>query len=647
MMSGFIRHLPIRHKLVLMIMSTSIVVLLLASGGYIVTDYLESRDDLRREITAQSEIIVQNSTAALQFLDPGAAEETLQTLARNPHIRAACLYDRRSDPFAQYLPAGAPASCPAVPGSDGYQFSAEGLQLVAPVAVKGTRAGTLLLQSDLLVLRDRLRVQVMIVALLLMLTIGVALFMSSRLQALVSEPVTALARTASEVSARGDYAIRAARTTDDELGVLVDAFNRMLERIQLREGELSAANEELRKEITDRRRAEGERAELLVREREANRLKDEFLATLSHELRTPLNAILGWTRLLRSSAVPAAGVDRALEKIERNAQVQSRLVEDLLEVSRIASGKLRLDVKSLDLAALTTTAIDSIRPTAEARGVAIDRMFEAPVFPTGGDPDRLQQVIWNLLSNAVKFTLPGGAVLVRLRRDGATDELSVSDTGIGIDAAFLPNVFDMFRQADASSTRAHGGLGLGLSIVRNLVEMHGGDVRAESDGLNTGARFIVRLPVRVLDRVRERSINLPSRGAVLDGLLSGTTIVVVDDDDDTRELLQSVFESAGATVRVAASAEEGLTACIEDHPDALVTDIAMPGQDGYALIRQLQAAMGADAPRATIALTAFAAARDRDRAAEAGFGRHIAKPFDPEELVRAVQDLLAPGGTSV
>jgi signal transduction histidine kinase/ActR/RegA family two-component response regulator len=646
-MSGIIRRLPIRQKLVLMIMATSIVVLILASAGYIVTDYYESRDDLRRELTALSEIIVQNSTAALQFLDPVAADETLQTLAQNRHIRSACLYDARGALFARYSSATS-RPCAAAPGPDGYQFSSDGLSLVTSVAVKGARAGTLFLRSDLEVLRDRLRVQFMIVALLLVLTTGVALAMSSRLQSLVSEPVTALARTASDVSARGDYSIRAARTTDDELGVLVDAFNRMLERIQLREGELSAANEDLRREVAERRRAEQERAELLVREREANRLKDEFLATLSHELRTPLNAILGWTKLLRSDAVPPSGVDRALEKIERNAQVQSRLVEDLLEVSRIASGKLRLELKPLDLAALTTTAIESIRPTADARGTLIERQFDGPAFPTAGDPDRLQQVIWNLLSNAVKFTPSGGTVTIRLRRDDAVDELSVSDTGIGIEPAFLPNVFDMFRQADASSTRAHGGLGLGLSIVRNLVEMHGGDVRVESDGLNKGARFVVRLPVRVLGRARDPlTPDVQAGRTIFNGLLPGANIVVVDDDSDTRELLQSVFESAGATVRVAASAEEAFTACIEDRPDVLVTDIAMPGQDGYALMRQLQAAMGRNAPRASVALTAFAGARDRERSTEAGFDCHIAKPFDPEELVRTVMELLQPGRTSV
>ena len=250
----------------------------------------------------------------------------------------------------------------------------------------------------------------------------------------MSDPVIALASTAGEVTRRGDYSLRATRTTDDELGDLVDAFNRMLERIEVRETELSQANEDLRREVAERRRAEQERAELLVREREANRLKDEFLATLSHELRTPLNAILGWTKLLRANAVPSPSIDRALEKVERNAQVQSRLIEDLLEVSRIVSGKLRLDYRPFDLITLCTTAVESMRPAAESRGVTIERHFERSSMPTSGDPDRLQQVVWNLLSNAVKFTPSGGRVSIAARRTGDVDEIVVSDTGIGIDA---------------------------------------------------------------------------------------------------------------------------------------------------------------------------------------------------------------------
>jgi signal transduction histidine kinase/ActR/RegA family two-component response regulator len=645
MTRGIFARLSIRHKLVLMIMATSTVVLVLASVGYIASDYYESREDLRRELDSHASLIGANTTAAMAFRDPAAATETLQTLMPNTHILSACLYDRDGSVFARYLSARSASGCPSSPAADGAVFLPGLLQVVSPVMLKGQRRGTLLLRSDLELLQARLRVQLMTVGLLLMLAIGVALFMSSRLQSFVSTPISALARTASEVSSRGDYSIRATRTTEDELGVLVDAFNRMLERIQMREGELSNANDDLRREVVERRRAEEERAELLVREREASRLKDEFLATLSHELRTPLNAILGWTRLLRTSAVPPADVDRALEKVERNARVQSRLVEDLLEVSRIASGKLRLDIKPLDLVVLLNTALESIRPAAEARGVTFDRDIPVASLPTAGDPDRLQQVIWNLLSNAVKFTPPGGRVTLRLRRDGRTDELTISDTGIGIDSEFLPNVFETFRQGDASTTRMYGGLGLGLSIVRNLVEMHGGEVKAASEGTGKGARFTVRLPVRTAGAGAGPLPELRTGEHAFHGMLPGVRVLLVDDDVDTLELLQWVFGASGATVTAAASAAAALEVCVAERPAVLVTDIAMPGQDGYSLIRNLQAALGDGMPRVKIALTAFAGPRDRERSAAAGFDRHLSKPVDPESLVRIVRDLLAERGS--
>jgi CheY-like chemotaxis protein/two-component sensor histidine kinase len=315
-------------------------------------------------------------------------------------------------------------------------------------------------------------------------------------------------------------------------------------------------------------------------------------------------------------------------------------------VSRITTGKLRLEIRAVDLIAIAGTAIDSIRPTAEARGVAIDRHFESASLAIMGDADRLQQVIWNLVSNAVKFTPPGGTVVVNLRRDGEADELSVSDTGIGIDPAFLPDVFDTFRQADASTTRTYGGLGLGLSIVRHIVELHGGEVRAESDGIGKGARFVARLPVGGVDRPREsRGVMAAPPTRVLTDALRGASIVVVDDDHDTRDILQSVLELQGATVRVAANAAEGLRACLDDPPDALVSDIGMPGQDGYSFLRQLKSTLGADSPRATLALTAFAGPRDQIRAADAGYDRHMAKPFDPNQLVQVLQELLSPGDT--
>jgi signal transduction histidine kinase len=634
-MRSWLSRLPIRRKLVAMIMATTILVLLLSSVVYLWIDYRRAQEDMVEDLSALAGVILENSYSAVLFDDRETARLTLTSLRANTHVRIACLYKASGELFAEHS-ASALFPCPAVRTQDFHEFSNSRLHLYVNRIIDGERVGTVYIRSDLLELESRLREQMVVVGVFLVVALALAFVVSAGLQSLVAQPLVRLSRTAARVSSEGDYSIRATRTTDDELGVLVDAINRMLERIQLREAELSTANEDLRREIAERLRGEQERAELLVREREANRLKDEFLATLSHELRTPLNALLGWTRLLRTNAVPPGGIDRALEKIERNAQVQARLVEDLLEVSRIASGKLQLEVKPFDLTTLANTAIDSIRPSAEGRGILIQRQFEAPL-PTAGDPDRLQQVIWNLLSNAVKFTPAGGTVTVSLARDGMVDVMTVSDTGIGIDPAFLPNVFESFRQGDPSSTRAHGGLGLGLSIVRNLVQLHGGVVTAESAGPGKGSTFTVRLPVRSPERPRP----IPNDFQTVQPRLTGVRILVVDDDADTREMLLSILESAGAQVDAAASAEEALTFCLDHHPDALVSDIAMPVQDGYGLMRNLRAALGDSIPRVTVALTAFATDRDRERALEAGFQHHLAKPFDPVALVRLIADLLS------
>jgi signal transduction histidine kinase/ActR/RegA family two-component response regulator len=631
-------NLPIRLKLIAMIMTTCTAVLVLASLGYLVVDYYQTRGQLEEDLRAQSDLILQNSLAALEFNDDRIARETLDTLASKPSIQLACLYDRSDNLLAGYRYRQDSGQCPPSPPPRGFRFGSEHVQLTSLAERDARKIGTLLLFSDLAALARRGRIQLGVVSLLLVLALVVAVLLSSRLQRIVSAPLTALANTAGEVSRRGDYSLRAARSTDDELGDLVDAFNRMLERIESREAELSKANEELRREVAERRRGEQERAELLVREREANRLKDEFLATLSHELRTPLNAILGWTKLLRANAVPIASMDRALEKVERNAQVQSRLIEDLLEISRIVTGKLRLDLRPFDLITLCTTAVESIRPTAETRGVTLLRRFETGAMPTVGDPDRMQQVIWNLLSNAVKFTPSGGNVTLTARRVGALDEIVVTDTGIGIDPVFLPNVFETFRQADASTTRAHGGLGLGLSIVRQLVDLHGGEVTAASEGQGRGATFTVRLPVRTIEP-RKSDVAVPPPESV-NGRLAGRDILIVDDDCDTRELLVSVFGDAGARVREAGSAEDALTLSLEQVPDAIVSDLGMPGEDGYTLMERLHAALGSQVPRARIALSAFAGPGDRERALTAGFQRHVAKPADPHALVKLLDEML-------
>jgi signal transduction histidine kinase/CheY-like chemotaxis protein len=410
--------------------------------------------------------------------------------------------------------------------------------------------------------------------------------------------------------------------------------------------------EELSLYIAERKQAEAERDQLLVREQEAraeaeaaNRLKDEFLATVSHELRTPLTPILGWARLLRAGGLPAETARQAFEIIERNARAQSRIVDDLLDVSRIVSGKLRIEKKIIDLAPIVEMALEAIRPMAEAKHVRIESSLDEAAGPVNGDPDRLQQVVWNLLSNAVKFTPEGGCVAVRLERAGSSAKLTVRDTGIGIPAEFMPYIFDRFRQANSTSTRSHGGLGLGLAIARHLVERHGGRITAESPGENSGAIFTVELPLfapqtetaaeSAAPAVQGTSAASPveSRPPSLDGL----RILVVEDEADTRQFLQHVLERYDAAVRTAASVPDGLLEFEKFRPDVIISDIGMPEEDGYDLLRKVRA-FGAERGGQTpaIALTAFARDEDRRRALAAGFQMHVAKPVNPDDLVAAV-----------
>jgi signal transduction histidine kinase len=608
--------LPIRAKLVAMIMVTSATVLVLASAGYLAFDYYRLRADLSDEVGAQAQLVLENADAALTFDDVRAAEETLATLKSVPRLRTACLYDEQDKLFAYWRRDGGSLACEGQAAADTVAFHEGHLDVRASGFMDRKKFGSVHLQTDTGLLTSRLRLQAYLTFALLCVALGVALLLSDRLQNLVSAPVLALARTAADVSSAGDYSIRAKKETDDEVGTLVDAFNRMLHRIQQREAEL----------------------------REAGRLKDEFLATLSHELRTPLNAILGWTRLLRAGALPPNSVDRALEKVERNAQAQARLVEDLLEVSRITSGKLRLELRELDLAALVHAAVESIRPAADARELTLEAPGLDQRLPTLGDPDRLQQVIWNLLSNAVKFTHTGGRVTVTLGRAGGTDTLTVRDTGVGIEPPFLPHVFDTFRQADASSTRQVGGLGLGLSIAKRLVELHGGTIAAASDGTGRGATFTVRLPVRAVAQPQRpaHGTAVHEEMAAAAGKLTSTTILVVDDEPDALEMLVSVLTNAGATVLAARSAGEALRLALQRKPQVLVSDLGMPGTDGYTLLAQIRQSLGADAPHVAIALTAYAGERDRARSAAAGFHRHVAKPLDPLALVEIVSGMLTP-----
>ena len=404
-------------------------------------------------------------------------------------------------------------------------------------------------------------------------------------------------------------------------------------------------------DVTDLKRAESQRDDLLQAERaartaaeRASLLKDEFLATLSHELRTPLNGILGWSQIMQNKSADAEMIAQGLEVIERSARAQAQIIEDLLDMSRIMSGKVRLNVQRVILSSIVQAAVETARPTAEAKGIRLQAIID-PLHGVvvSGDGNRLQQVLWNLLSNAVKFTPKDGRVQVLLERINSHLEISVIDTGEGIKPEFLPYVFDRFRQADASTSRSHGGLGLGLSIVKQLVELHGGSVGVKSDGPGLGSTFIVSLPITVVHGDPEPAAERrhprlpPMRMTNVDVEIEGVRVLVVDDEMDARALLKRILEESRAIVTAAESAEEAIELLQAGKFDVLVSDIGMPGEDGYSLIkrvRSLGAAGGGDIP--AIALTAYARSEDRIKAVTAGFQMHIAKPVETIELITMI-----------
>jgi signal transduction histidine kinase/DNA-binding response OmpR family regulator len=408
----------------------------------------------------------------------------------------------------------------------------------------------------------------------------------------------------------------------------------------------------LQAEVVERKQAEEQRAEMLVREQaaraeaeQANRTKDEFLATLSHELRTPLTAILGWSHLVRTGKLESNQLARALETIERNARSQSQLIDDLLDVSRIITGKLQIDPVLVDLCSVIEAAIEGVRPSCEAKGIRIESSSSPDACMVRGDANRLQQVFWNLLSNAVKFTPEHGKVEVVVKRAGSSVNVSVSDTGIGINPEFLPFIFDRFRQADGSTTRVHGGLGLGLSIVKHLVQLHRGKVKVESEGKNQGTTFTIELPLAPIathespnGSSKEKSphdVNLapPGFSRILDRL----RILVVDDEPDSRELIKAILIGCGGEVTCCESVAEAMKAIRDWKPDLLVSDIGMPNEDGYSLInkvRNLRSKRARQLP--AVALTAYATKEDKSRALNHGYQMHVAKPIEPETLVMSI-----------
>ena len=638
------RDRPIRTKLLLTTLASSATAVLCASGGFLAWDFFQFRSAIVGDMQAQTLLLADNIQVALTFKDNQVARQTLDVLRRRPQVEVACLYNGKDGTLFESYRRDPRLPCPLQPpvtstlGWDAFEFS-------EPVIVANEQAGVLYIRRGMQDVLDRLIIGLWIVVGLLVFAIGAAFLVAGRMQRSFATPLLNLARTARTISETRDYSLRAVAISKDEIGVVVHAFNDMLDHIGERTVELSRTNAELEREIEERRRVEGERTAALERERDANRLKDEFLATLSHELRTPLNAVLGWTRVLRASRVDPPTRDRALESIERNARVQARLIEDLLEVSRIVTGKLRLDVEEIDLADIVDSAIEVLMPAAAAKRMRLNADIRIKPAMTSGDPDRLQQVIWNVLSNAVKFTPPEGEVNVRLeRRDGYV--LTVQDNGAGIDPKFLPHVFDAFRQADGTSSREHGGLGLGLAIAKQLVELHGGTITAHSAGRNAGATIEITLP-----SVLKASFPRPPRDQVTaalpadhvdPSLLASVRVLIVDDEADARELLETALRQYGAEVATAANVREALAEIDRRTPDVLVSDIGMPNEDGLSLIRRLRSRGGPVSSIPAVAITAYASPRDRVATEAAGFQAHVAKPFEPAEVARLVARLWRP-----
>lgn len=406
----------------------------------------------------------------------------------------------------------------------------------------------------------------------------------------------------------------------------------------------------IKRDITERRQSEQERADLLERERaaradaeQANRLKDEFLATLSHELRTPLNAVIGWSRMLKSGRLDQESASHALEVVERNALAQKQIIEDILDVSRVITGKLQLKVLPLDLVTVVDGALDAVRPAMEAKDIRIETIIDAGLRMISGDSDRLQQVVWNLLSNAAKFTPPGGKVEIRVTQTATHVQIEVSDSGPGIAKPFMPHVFERFRQADGSTTRTHGGLGLGLAIVRHLVELHGGVITAENRHNGVGAIFTVWLPLptgELKPEILAQAILSFRDAEVEPAKLDDLRIIVVDDENDSLDLIAMELTQHGAQVKSVNSAKDALAAIEQEHFDLLISDVGMPDMDGYELMRKIRMSENGTQKRLpSVALTAYARVQDRMRAILAGFNTHVPKPVEAHELITIVASL--------
>ncbi len=603
---GRLQDQPIARKALLLGIVPTVIAILLVIALSFAGTYVQVRNNVVADLDAEAALIADNVGVALAFNDRNTAAEMIRGYRGRATIERVCIFDGEGQLFASFTRTGRGCAARLADAS-----TAPGEITREEVALVSSRlVGTVRVTGNLGRLSAWMHRQAIAGLITFVVGMLIALLLTRRLARFLTVPLQQLAQVADHVSATHDYRIRATKTTDDEVGRLVASFNSMLDEIQ----EHHDAS-----------------AHLLEREQEASRLKDQFLAAVSHELRTPLNAILGWLQVIRTTRPDAETMDRALERLERNANSQARVVEDLIDISRVVTGKLRLRTAPVDLRQVVRAALDTIDSAVQSKHVTVlHRLPDEPCMVLA-DPDRLQQIIWNLVSNAVKFTPAEGRVSVTVELSGATVTATVSDDGIGISREFLPYVFDQFRQADGSMTREHGGLGLGLAIAKELAELHGGTLDASSEGRGRGSTFTLRLP-RTTQRPADHSASAPAAAAPP---LAGRRILAVDDDVDAVEAVAAGLRAAGAEVEIAASGADAVASWRSRPFDVLVCDLAMPGMDGFSVlerIRQMRTGNGFVA----IALSAYTRPVDRRRSLDAGFDQHMGKPFDLQELIARI-----------
>jgi len=616
----------VRKKLMWVVMTTTLVALLIASGAMVIYELRTYHEARVSDLVSQADLIGRSSAAALMFDDPKTAQANLALLKVAPRISAAAIYTAKGARFASYVRADlADVKFPDLPQADGYHVEGDQITVFQQIVDHNEVVGTVYLRARYELI-DRLFSYVTILGAVMALSLFGAMLITAWLPELVSRPILEITEVARQVMARRDFSLRVRRTTVDEIGYLVDAFNDMLAEIGRRAQALEESNRALQQEMAERRGAE---KALLA----ADQRKDEFLATLAHELRNPLAPLRTALELLQNSGTDADTLRSAREVMERQLRQLVRLVNDLLDISRITTGKMTLKKEPIQLGDVVKSAVESARPLIETRRHRLDVVLPPVTVTLFADFTRLAQVFLNLLNNAAKFTDSGGAIKLTAEVKGGDLVVTVADTGIGISAKMLPVIFDMFAQADRSLERAQAGLGVGLTLVKHLTELHGGTVVARSDGAGRGSEFIVRLPV--IARPEDRAAAPAGPGAP--SAAPARRILMADDNEDFVDSLAMLLRAGGHEVMVAHDGLAAVAAAAEFKPDFAFLDIGLPKMNGYELARCLRGTP-ATAHTVLVAVTGWGQQEDIRRAREAGFAIHLTKPVEVDAIAQILQN---------